>query len=202
MAPRNGTLRAVIIDHYDSYTNNILQLLPEPQWNAAVIRFDQFSWYVRMQMSSICFPVQRHLPWSPARRAVPDRSDLPLKLQPANLVIDHSRPEFRDEIVPHLDAIILSPGPGRPDRESDFGFNTQLIREANIPILGICLGHQGIGTSFGARIVHAPNIKHGQISKIHHTNAGVLRALPQGFDAVRYNSLVLAIDGGCVSGPS
>ncbi|KAF2402836.1 ADC synthase [Trichodelitschia bisporula] len=154
MAVLEGTLRVLIIDHYDSYTNNILQLLQDtsstvdgeayPQWSAAVVRFDQYSW-------------------------------------------EH----FRDTILPALDAIILSPGPGRPDRVTDFGFNTTLIRHAKIPILGICLGHQGIGTSFGAKIIHAPTIKHGQVSAITHTDAGILRGLPQGFDAVRYNSLVL-----------
>jgi para-aminobenzoate synthetase len=101
------------------------------------------------------------------------------------------REHFRDNIIPHLDAVILSPGPGRPDKDSDFGFNSKLIREANIPILGVCLGHQGIGTSFGAKIMHAPNIKHGQVSQISHANTGILRDIPQLFDAVRYNSLVL-----------
>lgn len=65
----------------------------------------------------------------------------------------------------------------------------------NVPILGVCLGHQGIGTSFGANIIHAPNIKHGQASQIIHTNLGVLKNLPQYFDAIRYNSLVLDFEG-------
>lgn len=97
--------------------------------------------------------------------------------------------------MPSLDAVILSPGPGNPNKVSDFGFNSRLIREANIPILGICLGHQGIGTTFGAKIIHAPNIKHGQVCKVSHTNVGILRDLPQRFDGVRYNSLVLDIEG-------
>lgn len=93
--------------------------------------------------------------------------------------------------MPFFDAIILSPGPGRPDVEADFGFNSHLIREAKIPILGICLGHQGIGTSFGADISHARNIKHGQVSQISHDGTGILEGIPQRFDAVGYNSLVL-----------
>lgn len=105
-----------------------------------------------------------------------------------------NRKHFKSEILPSLDAIILSPGPGTPEREADFGFNSRLIREANIPIFGICLGHQGIGTSFGARIIHTPNIKHGQICQVHHRDIGVLKGLPQGFDSVRYNSLVLDIN--------
>jgi para-aminobenzoate synthetase len=93
-----------------------------------------------------------------------------------------------------LDAIILSPGPGTPERESDFGFNSRLIREIDIPILGVCLGHQGIGTSLGATIINTPNIKHGQTAEIHHKAIGVLRDLPQRFWGVRYNSLVLDIE--------
>ncbi|KAJ0426733.1 ADC synthase [Aspergillus carlsbadensis] len=153
-----GTVKVLIIDHYDSYTNNILQLLQGtgvdetsgqeyPEWSVAIVRFDQFSWET-----------------------------------------------FAAELLPSLDAIILSPGPGSPEREADFGFNSRLIAEANIPILGICLGHQGIGTAFGARIIHTPNIKHGQICQVSHKGIGVLQDLPQGFDAVRYNSLVLGYD--------
>jgi para-aminobenzoate synthetase len=106
-----------------------------------------------------------------------------------------NRDYFRSDILPSLDAIILSPGPGTPTREADFGFNSKLIKEANIPILGICLGHQGIGTTFGANIIHTPNIKHGQVCQVHHNDVGVLKGLPQQFDGVRYNSLVLDING-------
>ena len=114
-----------------------------------------------------------------------------MKQRIANLL---QRQYFKDEIIPELDAIILSPGPGRPDKKSDFGFNSKLIKEANIPILGICLGHQGIGMTFGAKIIHATNIKHGQISKVSHSNTGILRGLPQKFDAGRYNSLILVAE--------
>jgi para-aminobenzoate synthetase len=117
-----------------------------------------------------------------------------------------------------VDAIILSPGPGRPDRVKDFGFASTLIREANIPILGVCLGqscnaifwfptqstanietgHQGIGTTFGANIIHAPHIKHGQSSNIGHVATGVLKGLPQKFASIRYNSLVLDFEGSLI----
>ncbi|EFE35714.1 para-aminobenzoate synthase PabaA [Trichophyton benhamiae CBS 112371] len=105
------------------------------------------------------------------------------------------RDTFKASVLPHLDAIILSPGPGSPDKESDFGFNSRLIREVNIPILGICLGHQGIGTAFGAKIIHAPNIKHGQVCKIHHNKTGIFEGLPEQFEGVRYNSLILPFNG-------
>jgi para-aminobenzoate synthetase len=181
-----GTLKVLIIDHYDSYTNNILQLLQGtgldesgqeyPEWSVAIVRFDQFSWFVPPPIApSLC---GYHL------------------LLPLDVLSDHSitRETFSTELLPSLDAIILSPGPGSPEREADFGFNSRLITEANIPILGICLGHQGIGTTFGARIIHTPNIKHGQICQVSHKGIGVLKDLPQGFDAVRYNSLVLGYD--------
>ena len=63
-----------------------------------------------------------------------------------------------------------------------------------MPVLGICLGHQGIGTSYGAKIVHAPHIKHGQVSRIQHDGSGLFEGLPQGFDGVQYNSLILDAD--------
>lgn len=178
-----GTAKVLIIDHYDSYTNNILQLLqgtrtghdgvPYPEWNVVIVRFDQFSWYV---------------PSSPILKCSLEISQ---GVQQANSC---SRDQFFTEILPSLDAIILSPGPGTPEREADFGFNARLLQEVSIPILGICLGHQGIGTSFGAKVVHTPNIKHGQICQIHHRELGVLKDLPQGFDGVRYNSLVLDLE--------
>jgi para-aminobenzoate synthetase len=111
------------------------------------------------------------------------------------ILVDNNRETFSRDILPSLDAVILSPGPGNPERLADFGFNSKLIKEANIPILGICLGHQGIGTTFGAKIIHTPNIKHGQICKVSHKDIGIFRDLPQGFDAVRYNSLVLDYEG-------
>ena len=96
-----------------------------------------------------------------------------------------------EKILPCYDAIILSPGPGRSDNDADFGFNSRLIRDADVPILGVCLGHQGIGTSFGAKIIHAPHIKHGQVSRIQHDGSGLFNGLPQDFAGVQYNSLVL-----------
>ena len=94
-------------------------------------------------------------------------------------------------MLPHFDAIILSPGPGRSDRIKDFGFNTKLLRTVDVPVLGICLGHQGIATAFGGRIIEAPDIIHGQASEVAHTGKGALRGLPQLFAAIRYNSLLV-----------
>ena len=72
----------------------------------------------------------------------------------------------------------------------------ELIRElgGKIPILGVCLGHQAIGQAFGGRIVHAGRVMHGKVSRIRHTGKGVFRGLPDGFEATRYHSLVIAKD--------
>lgn len=87
--------------------------------------------------------------------------------------------------------IILSPGPGRPEKA---GIMNDLIREAakrTVPLLGVCLGHQGIGQVFGASIVHAPTIMHGKISSIRHDQSRLYQDVPNPFAATRYHSLVI-----------
>ncbi|MGB5305163.1 MAG: aminodeoxychorismate/anthranilate synthase component II [Gammaproteobacteria bacterium] len=86
--------------------------------------------------------------------------------------------------------IVISPGPCTPN---EAGVSVEAIRyfSGKVPILGVCLGHQGIGQAFGGRIVHASAIMHGKTSMIHHSGAGVFRGLPQPFEATRYHSLVI-----------
>ncbi len=88
------------------------------------------------------------------------------------------------------DGIVISPGPGRPD---DAGVSLDIIRELGkeLPILGVCLGHQSIGQIFGGKIIGAPVLMHGKISQIHHTNQGVFEGLDNPFPATRYHSLVI-----------
>lgn len=88
------------------------------------------------------------------------------------------------------DKILISPGPGRPE---DAGITEELIGElgANIPILGVCLGHQAIGDVFGAKVVHAPTLMHGKTSEIFHDGKSVFEGIEDGFTATRYHSLVL-----------
>lgn len=86
--------------------------------------------------------------------------------------------------------IVISPGPCTP-REA--GISVPLIHRfaGEIPILGVCLGHQSIGAAFGARIVRAKRIMHGKTSEIRHKNKGVFRGLPTPYRATRYHSLVI-----------
>jgi anthranilate synthase component 2 len=88
------------------------------------------------------------------------------------------------------DGIVISPGPGTPD---DAGLSSAVVAElgGDIPILGVCLGHQCIGEVFGGRIIRAPELLHGKTSQVHHDGAGVFAGLPSPFIATRYHSLVV-----------
>ena len=91
------------------------------------------------------------------------------------------------------DGILISPGPGRPE---DAGISLQLIEKlgSQIPILGVCLGHQSIGQVFGGDVVSAPVLMHGKTSPVYHQNAGVFAGLESPFTATRYHSLVIDRD--------
>ena len=90
-----------------------------------------------------------------------------------------------------FDGVLLSPGPGTPERA---GAAIALVRgcaAAGTPLLGVCLGHQAIGVAFGATVDRAPELLHGKTSLVHHTNVGVLKGLPDPFTATRYHSLTI-----------
>ncbi|MBS4175150.1 aminodeoxychorismate/anthranilate synthase component II [Bacillus sp. FJAT-49736] len=91
------------------------------------------------------------------------------------------------------DALILSPGPGKPDTA---GISIDLIKAyyKKLPILGICLGHQAIGSAFGAEIVQASKIMHGKTSMILHSGKGIFEYLSQPLEVMRYHSLVIKED--------
>lgn len=86
--------------------------------------------------------------------------------------------------------IVISPGPGRPE---DAGVSIDIIKTLGpkIPVLGVCLGHQGIGYAFGAKIINAKRLMHGKTSMIKHDGLGLFKGLPNPFEATRYHSLVI-----------
>ena len=91
------------------------------------------------------------------------------------------------EVLTH-DAVVLSPGPGRPDLPADFSVGREVILAGVRPVLGVCLGMQGLVTTWGGGVDRiAP--AHGEVARISHDGAGVFHGLPQQFDAVRYHSL-------------
>jgi para-aminobenzoate synthetase len=87
------------------------------------------------------------------------------------------------------DAVVVSPGPGRPQTARDVGVAPGLIRKLGLPVLGVCLGHQLLGMLAGARVDAAPAPRHGYLDSISHSGTGLFEGLPQGFTAVRYHSL-------------
>lgn len=91
------------------------------------------------------------------------------------------------------DAVLISPGPGRPE---DAGVSTAVIHWAagRVPVLGVCLGHQAIGAAWGGSVVRAPEVMHGKTSMVHHGGAGVFAGLPDPLEATRYHSLIVDLD--------
>ena len=106
-------------------------------------------------------------------------------------VVRNDKTTPADMFAQKPEAIIISPGPCDPDRA---GICLELIREApvDLPIFGVCLGHQCIGQAFGGEIVRAPNIMHGKLSDISHDNARVFEDLPAPLTVTRYHSLTVA----------
>lgn len=98
----------------------------------------------------------------------------------------HELVEARD-----IEAIVISPGPGHPARPRDFGVCGALIDATELPLLGVCLGHQGIAWVHGAAIGRAPEPVHGRRSAVLHDGEGLFAGIPQGFEVVRYHSLAV-----------
>ncbi len=133
-------MKILVIDNYDSFTYNLVQLVGRFTSEIIVRRND------RVTMEQI-------------RKIAPDK-------------------------------IIISPGPGRPEASNiSLTVITELGKE--IPVLGVCLGHQSIGISFGAKVVRAPYLMHGKVSTIRHDGKTIFYNLPQNFKATRYHSLII-----------
>lgn len=133
-------MRILIVDNFDSFTNNIAQYL--------------------YQVSGI---------------------------QP--VILPNDTP-FASLCLDDYDAVVLSPGPGHPARPEDFGVCSQVLEYARIPVLGVCLGHQGINCFFGGVVEQAPQPVHGYRTRITHTGIGLFAGISQAFEVVRYHSLV------------
>ncbi|WVF66767.1 hypothetical protein IAT40_001509 [Kwoniella sp. CBS 6097] len=151
--------RTLILDYYDSYTNNLLTLFTKLYGDAevlqkvVVVKADRYSWS-----------------------------------------------DFQQFVLPNIDCMILSPGPGRPDNPSDIGFALDLLRSHPLPLLGVCLGHQAIAVAFGAKIINTPSITHGHVVPISPVSPakGLFASPfwqrdgedePDDFEVVVYNSL-------------
>ncbi len=92
-----------------------------------------------------------------------------------------------DDLLAHSH-VVLSPGPGRPDVEADFSVGRDVLAAGTVPVLGVCLGMQGLVTTYGGTVDRHPPA-HGEVARIEHDGRGLFAGLPQGFAAVRYHSL-------------
>jgi para-aminobenzoate synthetase len=131
-----------VIDNYDSYTYNIVQLLARVNG-----------------------------------------------IQPA--VLRNDDPTWEGLDLREFDNIVISPGPGHPGRHRDFGHSRSALA-CGLPVLGVCLGHQGIGQFAGAQVRRAPQPRHGHVTRVRHDGQGLFEGIPPEFAAVRYHSLCIA----------
>lgn len=109
-------------------------------------------------------------------------------------VVHNDWAEWDPSVLDRYDAVVLSPGPGDPRVPEDFGICADAIRiaaERRIPLLGVCLGHQGIGHAFGATVRRAPEPRHGRPSPVAHDGTGPFEDLPSPVEVVRYHSLMI-----------
>lgn len=153
--------RILIVDHFDSYTLNLLSLL------ASIAASD-----AELADRVVVLPHTHHL------------------------LVDQQA--FQEHVLPHFDAVILSPGPGSPDKRHDFGFGLDYLRDAathKMPTLGVCLGHQGLAVAFGGRVRRAKSIQHGTASKLQYpageVGTDLFAGIKRGTAVTRYNSLTV-----------
>ncbi|MBL1086542.1 aminodeoxychorismate synthase component I [Streptomyces actinomycinicus] len=107
------------------------------------------------------------------------------------VVMRNDDPAWHRGLLDEFDNVVLSPGPGHPGRAGDFGICAEIVASARIPLLGVCLGHQGIAQILGGSVVPAPEVSHGRTSLVSHTGEGLFQGLPTPFTAVRYHSLAI-----------
>jgi para-aminobenzoate synthetase len=107
------------------------------------------------------------------------------------MVVNNDAVSWRVLTRMDFDAIVLSPGPGHPSRWHDFGVCRDILRHSEVPVFGICLGHQGIGNLLEGDVKRAPMAMHGRLSRVMHEGKGLFKDVPQGFSVVRYHSLAI-----------
>jgi para-aminobenzoate synthetase len=107
------------------------------------------------------------------------------------MVVNNDAVSWRVLTRMDFDAIVLSPGPGHPSRWHDFGVCRDILRHSEVPVFGICLGHQGIGNLLDGDVKRAPMAMHGRLSRVMHEGKGLFKDVPQGFSVVRYHSLAI-----------
>jgi anthranilate synthase/aminodeoxychorismate synthase-like glutamine amidotransferase len=101
--------------------------------------------------------------------------------------------EISVDEIDHLNPkkIVVSPGPCTP---AEAGISIELIKSSSVPVLGVCLGHQAIGAAFGGKIIKAPEIFHGKLSEVKHSQEGVFQNIESPYSVVRYHSLIIEKD--------
>jgi para-aminobenzoate synthetase len=112
------------------------------------------------------------------------------------MVVNNDAVSWRVLTRMDFDAIVLSPGPGHPSRWHDFGVCRDILRHSEVPVFGICLGHQGIGNLLDGSVNRAPMAMHGRLSRVNHEGKGLFKDVPQGFSVVRYHSLAITTPPG------
>jgi para-aminobenzoate synthetase len=105
------------------------------------------------------------------------------------LVVRNDEASWAELSQLEFDNVVISPGPGRPERTGDFGVCAGAITRSTVPLLGVCLGHQGLGRAFDAAVVAAPEPMHGRLSAVLHDDSPLFAGFPREFQAVRYHSL-------------
>ncbi|GGX93307.1 aminodeoxychorismate synthase component I [Streptomyces hiroshimensis] len=106
-------------------------------------------------------------------------------------VVRNDDPDWHPGRLAEFDNVVLSPGPGTPLRDADFGICRAIAERTDLPLLGVCLGHQGIGMLHGATVGRAPRPHHGRTSPVLHDGTGLFAGLPSPFEVVRYHSLAV-----------
>ena len=107
------------------------------------------------------------------------------------LVVRNDEASWGELSALEFDNVVISPGPGRPERRRDFGVCAEVIRRCEVPLLGVCLGLQGLGWVYGGRVERAPEAMHGRVRAVEHAGGPLFAGIPRHFDAVRYHSLCL-----------